>query len=309
MTDGQLPFSFDDEPDAAPATPETPEASSGPLADALARDRDARAYAVDPAVHVALEASAGTGKTKVLVDRYVNLLRAGVEPRRVLAITFTRKAAAEMRARIVAELTRMAELGAIPEPVWKSLRGRLSEIAISTIDAFCLALLGEFPLEADVDPGFGVADETETPRLVDDALDRTLRIGRAQSAHDADVALLFARMGESRLRGALTRLLDRRLVAVAALDRFLQRAPQGMTAAVAASRGRAARRSSQRRPAVAPHRHRSRRHDFRLLAAGFARAVVTPEPWRNPGTLPICWRACATTRARRPARRGNDRST
>ena len=184
MTDGQLPFSFDDEPAATtvpPANPETPEAPSGPLADALARDRDARAYAVDPAVHVALEASAGTGKTKVLVDRYVNLLRAGVEPRRVLAITFTRKAAAEMRARIVAELTRMAELGAIPEPVWKSLRGRLSEIAISTIDAFCLALLGEFPLEADVDPGFGVADETETPRLVDDALDRTLRIGRAQS--------------------------------------------------------------------------------------------------------------------------------
>ncbi|MCC6991737.1 MAG: hypothetical protein IT181_22235, partial [Acidobacteria bacterium] len=61
MTDGQLPFSFDDEP----AVPAAPEVASGPLANALARDRDARAYAVDPAVHVALEASAGTGKTKV----------------------------------------------------------------------------------------------------------------------------------------------------------------------------------------------------------------------------------------------------
>ena len=217
MPDGQLPFAFDGD-EAAPAAPPT----SDP---ALDRDAAARVYAVDPSAHVALEASAGTGKTKVLVDRYLNLLAAGVEPRRVLAITFTRKAAAEMRARIVADLTRMGETGQIPAETWKDLRGRLSEVAISTIDAFCLSLLGEFPLEADVDPGFGVADETETPRLMDEALDRTLRIGRAQAAHDAEVALLFARLGEARLRRALTRLLDRRLVAVQALDRFLRRSP------------------------------------------------------------------------------------
>ena len=198
MADGQLPFAFDGD-DAAPA----------PSDPALDRDAAARLYAVDPTAHVALEASAGTGKTKVLVDRYLNLLAAGVEPRRVLAITFTRKAAAEMRARIVADLTRMGETGQIPAETWKDLRGRLSEVAISTIDAFCLSLLGEFPLEADVDPGFGVADETETPRLMDEALDRTLRIGRAQATHDAEVALLFARLGEARLRRALTRLLDR----------------------------------------------------------------------------------------------------
>jgi len=279
VTDGQLPFSFDDEPAEAPAAP------TGPLADALARDRDAREYAVNPAVHVALEASAGTGKTRVLVDRYVNLLRAGVEPRRVLAITFTRKAAAEMRARIVAELTRLADLGAIPEPVWKHLRGRLSEIAISTIDAFCLSLLGEFPLEADVDPGFAVADETETPRLMNGALDRTLRIGRAHSAHDADVALLFARMGEGRLRGALVRLLDRRLVAVAALDRFLHRAPQGMTAEVAAARATArlvdvfAGGRLSRLIATGPDAN-----DFRLLTTGLARALA-PGAHVEPGEI------------------------
>ena len=200
MTDGQLPFAFDDESVASPA-------SEGPLADALASDRDAREYAVNPAVHVALEASAGTGKTKVLVDRYVNLLRAGVEPRRVLAITFTRKAAAEMRARIVAELTRLAEIGAIPDDVWKALRGRLSEIAISTIDAFCLSLLGEFPLEADVDPGFAVADETETPRLQDEALDRFLR--RAPQGMTADVAAAraTARLVDVFAGGRLSRLI------------------------------------------------------------------------------------------------------
>ena len=272
MAEGQLPFAFDDTPEP-------------PLPEALVRDADARVYAVDPSVNVALEASAGTGKTRVLVDRYVNLLRIGVEPRRVLAITFTRKAAAEMRARIVAELTRMAEIGAMPPEVWKQLRGRLSEISISTIDAFCLSLLGEFPLEADVDPGFGVADETETPRLVTEALDHTLRIGRAQSAVNDDLALLFARLGEGRLRVALSRLLDRRLVAVAALDRFLSRAPGGLTADIAAARTVERLRALMNPDLVA--RLRSTGPDapaFRLITAGLAQ-VLRPGTTVNAGEV------------------------
>ena len=67
-------------------------------------DEAARRDAVDPSRNVVLEASAGTGKTRVLVERYVNLLRAGVEPEHILAITFTRKAAAEMRERIIDRL-------------------------------------------------------------------------------------------------------------------------------------------------------------------------------------------------------------
>jgi hypothetical protein len=50
-----------------------------------ARDRAARERAVDPRFNVALEASAGTGKTRVLVDRYLNLLKAGVDPSHILA--------------------------------------------------------------------------------------------------------------------------------------------------------------------------------------------------------------------------------
>ena len=201
-------------------------AASGPLPDA------ARAsYAVDPAQNVVLEASAGTGKTRVLVERYVNLLRAGVEPDHILAITFTRKAAAEMRQRIVERLKEASRLSEFDAARWRDLKERLGDIAISTIDAFCLSLLREFPLEADVDPGFDLADDTEVPRLVGESLDQALRICRGIARDDDDVALVFAQLGERRLRTGISALLDRRLVAPHALRRFLQKGPRDLTAA------------------------------------------------------------------------------
>jgi ATP-dependent helicase/nuclease subunit A len=166
MTD-QPRFDFD----AAPGEPpnETPDAR-------------ARRLAIDPLRNVALEASAGTGKTRVLVDRYVRLLEAGVAPRNILAITFTRKAAAEMRP------ARHVDAAAAPprrEP-------HCGEVARDPRCAqrhqhqhhrcFCLSLLHEFPLEAGVDPGFDLADETETPRFVESSLDSALAIGRRHFA-------------------------------------------------------------------------------------------------------------------------------
>src|SRR5207253_6816405 len=102
-------------------------------------DQSARTYAVDPAQNVVLEASAGTGKTRVLVERYVNLLRAGVEPDHILAITFTRKAAAEMRQRIVERLKEASRTSELDAARWRDVKERLGDIAVSTIDAFCLS--------------------------------------------------------------------------------------------------------------------------------------------------------------------------
>ncbi|MEY4094219.1 MAG: ATP-dependent helicase/nuclease subunit, partial [Acidobacteriota bacterium] len=151
----QVRFDFD----SVPASPEE------------TADARARRLAVDPLRNVALEASAGTGKTRVLVDRYVRLLEAGVAPRNILAITFTRKAAAEMRQRVMATLRQRHREGGIPAARWREIRDAFGDIGISTIDAFCLSLLHEFPLEAGVDPGFDLADETETPRFIEASLD------------------------------------------------------------------------------------------------------------------------------------------
>ena len=219
-SDPRLPF--EDEPDLL-----QPDLRP-PLADA-----PARSAAVDPARNIVLEASAGTGKTRVLVERYVNLLRAGVAPDNILAITFTRKAAAEMRQRILERMRDAARLSQADAARWRDLRDHLGDIAISTIDAFCLSLLREFPLEADVDPGFDLASDADVPRLIEESLDQAFRICRAAARDDDDVALLFAQLGERRLRVGIAVLLDRRLVAPQALGRYLAKGPKTLTAAVA----------------------------------------------------------------------------
>ena len=198
-----------------------------PAADPDARARQA---AVDPSQNVVLEASAGTGKTSVLVWRYINLLKAGVDPANILAMTFTRKAAAEMRERIIRELKAAAARSEFDRARWNDVRDRLTDISIGTIDAFCLSLLREFPLEADLDPGFDMADETEVPRLIDEALDRAMRIFTAEARGNPDIALVLAQLGVSRTRLGLALLLDRRLVAWKALNRFLARGPKDLTA-------------------------------------------------------------------------------
>ncbi|MEO7270518.1 MAG: UvrD-helicase domain-containing protein, partial [Vicinamibacterales bacterium] len=221
---------------AATLIPEPVVPQESRVADDTDPDEAARRFAVDPLNNVVLEASAGTGKTSVLVARYLNLLRAGVEPGNILAMTFTRKAATEMRERIVTELRDAALRSELDRRRWVDLRDRLGEIAISTIDAFCLSLLREFPLEADVDPGFEMADETEVPRLVEESLDQSLRICTGLARNEPDVALVLAQLGLSRTREGLAALLDRRLVAWGALDRFLQRGSPDLTAGVVCRR-------------------------------------------------------------------------
>jgi len=135
-----------------------------------------------------------------------------------------------MRERILRDLRRAAEQNTFDRGRWVALRDRLADIQISTIDAFCLSLLREFPLEADLDPGFTMADETEVPRLVEQSLDKSLAIFVALAKREPDLALVLAQLGMNRTREGLASLLDRRLVAWDVLDRFLARGPADLTA-------------------------------------------------------------------------------
>tara|TARA_B100001123_G_scaffold419061_1_gene523763 strand:+ start:3993 stop:7268 length:3276 start_codon:yes stop_codon:yes gene_type:complete len=193
------------------------------------RDRDGRIYAVNPSYNVALQASAGTGKTHVLVERYLNLLRAGVDPSNILAITFTRKAASEIKERIVSALRGEVASGKLSGEQWNELRDRLGDITIGTIDAFCLMLLREFPLEANVDPGFSMASESEGPRLVRESLDRTMRTCRSFIGHDEDVDLVFSQLREHQIRHGLATLLNRRIIAREVLNYVTTVGPQKLT--------------------------------------------------------------------------------
>ena len=130
-----------------------------------------------------LEAGAGTGKTSVLVARLVALVRAGrATLDRVVAITFTEKAAAELKQRLRESLEEALEAAPPGERERLERAGDdLERAHVSTVHAFCSALLRERPFEAGLDPGFQVAAEVAGDRTFDEAwdawLDRHLSAG------------------------------------------------------------------------------------------------------------------------------------
>ncbi|MDE2228492.1 MAG: double-strand break repair helicase AddA [Alphaproteobacteria bacterium] len=151
--------------------------------------------AADPNASVWVAASAGTGKTKVLTDRVLALLLAGSEPARILCLTFTKAAAAEMAIRIGARLSAWAT--ASDTELRNELAGLTGDAAdadlldrarqlfarvldapggmrIETIHAFCQGLLRRFPLEAGIPPHFQVMEERSTAEAMERAVAQVL---------------------------------------------------------------------------------------------------------------------------------------
>jgi ATP-dependent helicase/nuclease subunit A len=145
--------------------------------------------ASDPAVSAWVAANAGSGKTHVLAQRVIRLLLDGVDPAKILCITFTKAAAANMANRVFDELRRWTALGndeldvAIarmshvePDPILRARARRLFATAletpgglkVQTIHAFCTRLLHQFPFEANVAARFAVLDETAEAKLLNE---------------------------------------------------------------------------------------------------------------------------------------------
>jgi ATP-dependent helicase/nuclease subunit A len=156
----------------------------------------AQRHAADPTHSVWVSASAGSGKTKVLVDRFVRLLLAGTVPERILCLTFTKVAAAEMSERLLRDLGAWARADdAALAASLKQLSGQDADadtmvrarrlfarsleapggLRIQTIHGFCETLLARFPIEAGLRPNFTVIDERGADVLLLEARDAIIR--------------------------------------------------------------------------------------------------------------------------------------
>jgi ATP-dependent helicase/nuclease subunit A len=192
--------------------------------------------ASDPAVSAFVSAHAGAGKTKLLVDRLLRLMLGGADPARILCLTYTKAAAAEMAIRLQQRLGGFVTLDdAALDQVLASLdvarspekRARARALfarvldlpggmRISTIHAFCQSLLRRFPLEAQVSPHFALVEESDARTALEQAREDAL-----PAANQSALAVLAGLVDANGFAGLVARLEQQRdrLAAALSLDR------------------------------------------------------------------------------------------
>src|SRR6476469_4686697 len=154
--------------------------------------------AVEARGEVFVSAGAGTGKTTVLVERFVRAVcDEGLDVESVLVITYTRKAAAELRARIRAALLERGR---------DDLAQRLDGAWISTIHGFCARLLRAHPFAVGIDPRFHELADDQAAVLMGESFERALAAFCA--THDAERLRLLATYGAGGLRRMLTSVYE-----------------------------------------------------------------------------------------------------
>jgi len=147
--------------------------------------------------NVCVSAGAGTGKTRVLVERFLYLIEKNLaRPHEILAITFTEKAAQEMKKRIA---------GRLRERGFEQARRELENAYIGTIHSFCARILREHPIEAGVDPNFRVLEEDESNLLKEISLDELIE-ARFQEPAIFDLLRIYSEEG---VRNAIEQVANR----------------------------------------------------------------------------------------------------
>src|SRR6266436_4588706 len=167
----------------------------------LLPEQAAAAYEIQK--HISVTAGPGSGKTTVLVERYLHILQEHkLSIDQIVAITFTNRAANEMRERLRDRLNHILQKAAGKERQrWLDYKRTLDGAVITTIHGFCARLLREFPVEARVDPQFLLLDAHQSAMLEEGVVEETLT--EFISADHHAITELTAGVGRARLARGL----------------------------------------------------------------------------------------------------------
>ena len=217
-------------------------------AEPAARADGHQRLASDPATSAFVDASAGAGKTKLLTDRILRLMLAGTDPGKILCLTYTRAAAAEMALRLNAVLAdwvrlgddalagALARLGVSATPAARAaarqLFARVLELPggmrISTIHAFCQSVLRRFPLEAGLSPHFRLIEDGDAAAAMAASREAALAGIAGRAADEAALDHLAAFIDEN----GFSDLIERIGAEAGRLAAFHRLGPEGQLAAL-----------------------------------------------------------------------------
>jgi ATP-dependent helicase/nuclease subunit A len=205
--------------------------------------RSVQIEASDPAVSAFVAANAGSGKTHVLAQRVIRLLLDGVDPAKILCLTFTKAAAANMAHRVFSQLAdwstldddaldqRIEEItGLQPDAAKRALARRLFALAletpgglkVQTIHAFCTQLLHVFPFEANVAARFTVLDESDESKLLEDLSLAVMLEGAGRA--DSSVGRAIARAITAAADQTVKELINEAIGERDTIDAWIERA-------------------------------------------------------------------------------------
>jgi len=159
--------------------------------------------------HLSVTAGPGSGKTTVLVERYLEILRTQkVSVDNIVAITFTNRAANEMRQRVREKIDGLLRATSGNErQVWLRHKRALEGAVVTTIHGFCSRLLHEFPVEANIDPQFVLLDEHQSAMMLEAVVEEAL----TDAIHHGNEKIVLMTQGATRavLAAALVELYRR----------------------------------------------------------------------------------------------------